>query len=59
MPWFCRALMEKGASIEWTEALTMLTGKDYLSTKPLLEYYKPVYQWLEKYIEMYNVDVGW
>lgn len=51
--------MEKGSSISWNEALKMLNGRDYLSTKPLLEYYQPVYEWLEKYIKMYDVYVGW
>lgn len=51
--------MEKGASIKWTEALKLLNGRTYLSTKPLLEYYEPVYLWLQKYIEIHNVYVGW
>lgn len=51
--------MEKGASIKWSEALALLTGRTHLSTQPLLEYYGPVYKWLQKYIELHNVYVGW
>lgn len=51
--------MEKGSSIKWHEALSMLSGRDYLSTKALLEYYQPVYEWLQNYIDAYDVYVGW
>lgn len=54
-----RYILEKGASIKWSEALALLTGKEYLSTTSLLEYYRPIYEWLQKYIELHNVYVGW
>ncbi|EFA06546.2 angiotensin-converting enzyme [Tribolium castaneum] len=52
-------MMEKGASIRWPEALLLVTGTRHISAKPLLEYYKPVYTWLDKYVESNNVYVGW
>ena len=51
--------MEKGSSIKWQEALKIITGKDYITTESLIEYYSPLIKWLQKYIEMYDVPVGW
>lgn len=51
--------MEKGASIRWHEALNILNGREYVSTKALLEYYQLVYEWLQNYIDAYDVHVGW
>jgi hypothetical protein len=56
---FCRAMMEKGASVRWPEALSIISGTTHISTKPFLEYYNPIYDWLDKYIQANDVYVGW
>ncbi|XP_063904994.1 angiotensin-converting enzyme-like [Zophobas morio] len=53
------AMMEKGSSIPWPEALSIISETPQISTKPFLEYYKPIYTWLKKYIESNDVYVGW
>ncbi|RZB40799.1 angiotensin-converting enzyme-like, partial [Asbolus verrucosus] len=52
------AMMEKGSSVRWPEALSLISGTPYISTKPFLEYYKPIYRWLKQYVELNNVYVG-
>lgn len=51
--------MSKGASIKWPEALSIISETPQISTKPFLEYYEPVYQWLKDYIKENNVYIGW
>lgn len=59
----CGKLLEQamslGVSVHWTQVLKMLTGQDYISTKPLLDYYLPVYEWLKKYVEVNDIPIGW
>lgn len=57
--WYFREAMSKGASIHWSEALQILTGHNYLTTEPFLQYYEPVYIFLRDYIRDNNVYVGW
>lgn len=52
-------MMKQGSSQHWSKTLKILTGKDYISAKPLLQYYNPLYEWLKQYVEHYNVTVGW
>ncbi|KAI4466979.1 angiotensin-converting enzyme [Holotrichia oblita] len=56
---YIRNMMERGASITWSEALKIVVGKGTITTKPLLEYYKPIYRYLENYIKLYKIPVGW
>lgn len=51
--------MEKGASINWFDALKILTENEETLTDPFLEFYKPVYNWLNEYVTKYNVYIGW
>jgi hypothetical protein len=52
-------MMEKGASVRWPEALSIISGTTHISTKPFLKYYNPIYDWLDKYIQANDVYVGW
>nr|XP_022902835.1 angiotensin-converting enzyme-like protein Ace3 [Onthophagus taurus] len=52
-------MMQQGSSIPWVDALDILIGKRKLSAKPLLEYYKPIYDWLTRYVKNNNVPIGW
>ncbi|KAL0984278.1 hypothetical protein UPYG_G00139350 [Umbra pygmaea] len=40
-------VMKLGFSKPWPEAMTMITGEPVMSAKPLIEYFKPLTDWLE------------
>ena len=54
---FCRAALSLGSSKPWSETLKILTGTDRFSAKPLLNYFEPLYTWLQQQ----NADsaIGW
>ncbi|KAL0268365.1 UNVERIFIED_CONTAM: hypothetical protein PYX00_010339 [Menopon gallinae] len=54
-----RSMMSLGRRIHWTEALKMVTGETDYSTRPLLNYYRPLYKWLIREIVKYRIPVGW
>ncbi|XP_029459087.1 angiotensin-converting enzyme 2 isoform X2 [Rhinatrema bivittatum] len=43
-----RAMLELGRSKPWPEALEIITGGTRMDSKPLLNYFEPLYQWLIK-----------
>ncbi|KAK5648668.1 hypothetical protein RI129_003560 [Pyrocoelia pectoralis] len=52
-------MMSCGSSQRWTKTLNVLTGKGYITAKPLLDYYQPIYKWLKNYVKLHNIPVGW
>lgn len=48
-----------GASVAWPDVLFLLTGSRDISTQPLLEYYRPLIDWLEEKIDELDIPVGW
>ncbi|KAL4660481.1 angiotensin-converting enzyme [Arapaima gigas] len=40
-------VMKLGFSKPWPEAMTMITGQPHMSALPLIEYFKPLIEWLE------------
>jgi peptidyl-dipeptidase A len=44
---FLRSILEKGQTEEWRELLRRTTGED-LSTRAMLEYFRPLEEWLEE-----------
>ena len=44
---FLKSVLEKGATQDWRLVLREATGQD-LSTKPMMEYFAPLYRWLQK-----------
>lgn len=44
---FCRAALSLGSSKHWTETLDILTGTRKVSAQALLEYFKPLYEYLK------------
>ncbi|XP_055918093.1 angiotensin-converting enzyme-like [Eupeodes corollae] len=48
-----------GSSVHWTEVLYILTGSREISAQPLIEYYQPLFTWLEKIAIEYEIPVGW
>ena len=53
---FLRKIMEKGGTEDWRKVLRDATGED-LSTRPMVEYFKPLMAWLER--ENKGKPVGW
>lgn len=43
-----RGLLELGRSKPWTQALESLTGEKYMNATPLLHYFEPLFNWLQK-----------
>uniref|UniRef100_A0A1B0GPC4 Angiotensin-converting enzyme n=1 Tax=Phlebotomus papatasi TaxID=29031 RepID=A0A1B0GPC4_PHLPP len=54
-----RKSLSLGASVHWTTVLEILTGSKNISSEPLLEYYKPLIDWLEHTVHELNIPVGW
>ncbi|XP_075262739.1 angiotensin-converting enzyme-like [Convolutriloba macropyga] len=52
-----REMLSKGKSVNWKILLKELTGEESVSTKETLEYFKPLEDWLDDYIEDNNVTV--
>ncbi|CAA9268903.1 MAG: Dipeptidyl carboxypeptidase [uncultured Chthoniobacterales bacterium] len=53
---FLRKIMEKGATEDWRKVLKDATGEE-LSTRAMMEYFKPLMAWLEK--ENTGRQIGW
>ena len=53
---FLKSIMEKGATEDWRKVLKDATGEE-LSTRAMMEYFKPLMAWLEK--ENAGRQIGW
>jgi peptidyl-dipeptidase A len=51
------AMLEMGASKPWPDALEAFTGSREMSGKPMIEYFKPLMDWLKK--ENKGAKKGW
>ncbi|KFV78381.1 Angiotensin-converting enzyme 2 [Struthio camelus australis] len=43
-----RQMLELGRSKPWTQALESITGEKYMNATPLLHYFEPLFNWLQK-----------
>ncbi|XP_033759589.1 uncharacterized protein LOC117341835 [Pecten maximus] len=50
-------MLKLGSSVPWPEALKVLTGQNNMDVGPLLEYFEPLIDWLQK--ENYRERPGW
>ncbi|KAG7266978.1 hypothetical protein CRUP_010512 [Coryphaenoides rupestris] len=46
--WEMKSMLELGRSVSWTKALKMVSNSTRMDAGPLLEYFKPLSDWLEK-----------
>ena len=53
---FLKSIMEKGATEDWRKVLRDATGEN-LSTRAMVEYYKPLLKWLEE--QNKGRPIGW
>lgn len=56
--WFSD-VMKLGFSKPWPEAMALITGQPAMSVQPLIEYFKPLIDWLEKENKKNNEVLGW
>lgn len=52
-------MLELGASLPWQDAMKVLTGTRQISASALLEYFRPLRDWLEKDNALHNENPGW
>ncbi|XP_054712126.1 angiotensin-converting enzyme-like [Uloborus diversus] len=52
-----RQMLRQGSSVEWKEAMRIVTDSDRMDANPLLEYFEPLLQWLQKQNE--GEVIGW
>uniref|UniRef100_A0A8C6ZM75 Angiotensin-converting enzyme n=1 Tax=Nothoprocta perdicaria TaxID=30464 RepID=A0A8C6ZM75_NOTPE len=52
-----RQMLELGRSKPWTEALESITGEKYMNATPLLNYFEPLFKWLQR--NNSGRSVGW
>ena len=52
-------LMSLGSSVPWQEAMEAMTGERRLDPGPLLEYFRPLQEWLREENRKNGVAVGW
>ena len=50
-------MLAVGSSLKWPDILKQLTGTDKMDINPLLEYFKPLQDFLDKELE--GVETGW
>lgn len=51
--------MKLGASKPWPEAMAMITGQPKMTAEPLMEYFKPLIDWLVEENKKNNDILGW
>ncbi|KMQ92795.1 angiotensin-converting enzyme [Lasius niger] len=54
-----RSTMKLGSSADWRHALRVITGYSEYRVEPLLAYYEPVREWLQREVERHRIPVGW
>ena len=52
-------MLSMGASKPWPEAMEVLTGQKRMDANALLEYFKPLSDFLSKYNKEHNIPIGW
>jgi peptidyl-dipeptidase A len=50
-------MLKKGSSEKWPQQLEFLTGYDRMNINPLLEYFKPLSDFLDQNVK--PEDIGW
>ena len=48
-----------GSSKPWPDILEAMTGDRKMTAQPLLEYFKPLHDWLDDKIAADNITIGW
>jgi len=54
-----RKMMEQGQSLSWQRVLKQLFDYDDIKSEPLMNYYKPLENWLRKEVKRLQIPLGW
>ncbi|XP_060524436.1 angiotensin-converting enzyme-like [Cylas formicarius] len=54
-----KQMLSMGSSKPWPDAMEVITGQRSMDASGLLEYFKPLQEWLEEENARNNVTVGW
>lgn len=54
-----RSMLELGASKPWQDAMEKITGQKNMDSAGLLEYFKPLTDWLTEENKKTNEYIGW
>ena len=52
-------MLQAGRSKPWPEILEDVTGSRKIDASAILEYFKPLSDWLDKEIATKNIKIGW
>uniref|UniRef100_A0A3P9MNP1 Angiotensin-converting enzyme n=1 Tax=Oryzias latipes TaxID=8090 RepID=A0A3P9MNP1_ORYLA len=52
-------VMKLGSSKPWPEAMAMITNQSKMSAQPLMQYFEPLIQWLQRENQMNGDVIGW
>ena len=52
-------MLKAGSSKPWPEILMEMTNQSKMSAGPILEYFKPLENWVDEIISQNNITVGW
>lgn len=52
-------MLQLGSSKPWPDALEIMTGQRKLDISPMLEFFKPLEDWLIKENKQNEVTIGW
>ncbi|XP_046909093.2 angiotensin-converting enzyme [Dermatophagoides farinae] len=50
-------MLRLGSSVRWPEAMKLMTGSETMTAGPLIEYFQPLFKWLDQQIA--NETLGW
>jgi peptidyl-dipeptidase A len=52
-------MLELGSSKPWPNAMEVITGQRKMDASAILEYFKPLQEWVEAKNKELNVHIGW
>lgn len=52
-------MLQLGSSKPWTDAMELLTGQREMDAGPLLNYFRPLYEWLKIENKKTGEYLGW
>ena len=52
-------MLKLGASKPWQDVIEVMTGERKINADAILEYFKPLEEWLDGVIKQYDIPIGW
>ncbi|XP_021941944.1 angiotensin-converting enzyme-like isoform X2 [Zootermopsis nevadensis] len=56
---YIREMLQMGSSKPWPDAMEVLSGQREMDASGMLEYFKPLTEWLEKNNKQFGEHIGW